>query len=328
MTTAKQTTNIANFHFYDFQPQADDLAEDAIRGLSQQPKALPPKLLYDDKGAELFVRIVQQPEYYIPQLEQHILAAHLPEINELLGEQIDLIEPGAGDCMKVRQLLANNDQIRSYVPLEISGPILHDTARDVARQYPGVDVHAVAADYLNGFRLPATVSPRGSNRVIFFPGSSIGNYPPEGSLAVLRSLHELLEGQGHLLIGVDTRKDPAKLLAAYNDAAGITAAFELNVIDHLDRELGLGISSNDFTYEPCWNEAAGCIEMRIAARYPLQFTIRGHRFRLSQGETIYTESSYKYPPAAFCELAQQAGFRGHRVWTDAQGHYAVHYFEA
>ena len=326
--STKRSTVPANFHFYDLAPAPTDVAREVREGLAQEPKMLPPKLLYDERGAELFVQILEQPEYYVPDRERAIMAEHLPAICAELGERVRILEPGAGDCAKIRPLLGHCSQVEVYVPLEISGEMLQTTAQEVAEAFPEVAVHAVCADYLSGLQWPAELPGAELTTVLFMPGSSIGNYPREEAQAVLRWFRQLVGPQGKLLIGVDTLKSPELLIPAYDDAAGVTAAFSMNVLHRLRNELGIDLDPNDFHHEAIFNEAKSCIEMRVVADRHVRFRFEGRTYDIPAGDYIHTESSYKYPPEAFGELAHKAGFGHQRVWTDPEEMFAVHLFDA
>jgi dimethylhistidine N-methyltransferase len=309
--------------FYDRQPKPQDLGAEAIAGLSRQPKALAPKYFYDERGSALFGRICETPEYYLTRAEIEILRARSGALRELIGRQCLLIEPGSGNSRKVRELLAPL-RPRAYFPIDISRASLYRAAMDLAADYPWLEIHAVCADFTASLDLPVVAA--GTRRVVFFPGSSIGNFTPEESVMFLTAIARLVGAGGGLLIGVDLKKDHGLLDAAYNDAAGLTAAFNRNVLARLNRELGCKFDLEAFAHRAFYDAEKGRIEMHLVSLRDQLVVVQGRRFFFRTGETIHTENSYKYTIAEFQALGRRAGFSPQAVWTDNAGLFSVHHF--
>jgi dimethylhistidine N-methyltransferase len=311
-------------HFYDEQPATDDFYTDVILGLQQQPKQIPPKFFYDERGSELFDAICRTEEYYPTRTEQALLQDNAQEIAGLIGERCLLIEPGSGNSEKVR-LLLNALRPAAYLPLDISRDFLYQAAGQVARDYPWLEVHAACVDFTEPLNL--SWCPSGSRKLIFFPGSSIGNFEPEQARGFLANLADVAGSQGSLLIGVDLKKDSNILHAAYNDSGGVTAMFNLNLLTRMQRELGAELDPTLFDHHAYYNDDQGRIEMHLISREPQTVSIDGQSFTFEQGESIHTESSYKYTVEEFTALASKAGFVSRRVWVDSDGLFSLHYFD-
>ncbi|MEL6869003.1 MAG: L-histidine N(alpha)-methyltransferase [Pseudomonadota bacterium] len=302
---------------------AKDTAE-IIAGLQAPQKMLSPKFFYDERGSELFETITEQPEYYPTRTELGILYDNIAAIGDAIGEQASLIEFGAGASVKVRVLLDHLDNITVFVPVDISGDHLQLAADELARDYPAVEVLPVAADFTRPFPLPSPKQTPARN-VVFFPGSTIGNFPPEAALGLLKTMRAVAKEGGGLLIGVDLKKDPAVLERAYNDAAGITAAFNLNMLTHLNREFGADFNVDAFEHRAIYNVELGRIEMHLISKADQRVTIDGTTIAFTAGEYILTECSYKYAVDDFATLAHRAGFRVQQVWTDADQRFSLQY---
>ncbi|MFP4144572.1 MAG: L-histidine N(alpha)-methyltransferase [Phycisphaeraceae bacterium] len=308
----------------DLSPDSDDLLRECVAGLRRRPRELPCKFLYDERGAELFERICDLPEYYPTRTELGILEANLGEIAERLGPSCLVVEPGSGDGRKTRILLGGLDRPSGYVPIDIAREQLWATARELSAAHPEMEILPVCADYAEPMELPACSRPV-ARRVVYFPGSTIGNLHPVEARAFLRRMAELAGPGGAMLIGVDLRKDEATLLAAYNDRAGVTAAFNLNLLDRLNRELGARFEVDGFEHRAVWNDRASRMEMHLVCTRAQVATLGGESFSFRPGESIRTECSYKYTPDAFAELAE--GFRVGKVWTDPGRRFSVQYLE-
>ena len=308
--------------FYDSHPVTSSLYDAVLEGLASQPKSLPPKFFYDERGSELFDAICELPEYYLTRAETEILERNLGEISQLIGAGCILIELGSGNSRKVRRLI---DVIRpqAYVPMDISREYLFSAATDVATEFPWLSVYAACVDYTNVLDLP--FSPPLRRRVAFFPGSSIGNFEPADAVAFMNNTARLVGPGGGLLIGVDLKKDHAVLNAAYNDMAGVTAAFNRNLLSRINRELQATFNPDNFHHCAYYNGAAGRIEMHLVSAADQIVRVENVRFIFHEEETIHTESSYKYHVMEFQALAQRAGFQPRRVWTDAAGMFSVHF---
>lgn len=302
------------------------LFDDALRGLASTPKTLPPKLFYDAAGARLFERICALPEYYLTRAELEILEARVEEIAELTGPGAALIEYGSGAGVKVRLLLDALREPSAYVPIDISAAQLARVAADIAREYPQLLVRPLAADYTRPMSLPEL--PQGGRRLAFFPGSTIGNFHPTEAAAFLRRIRHTIGDEGALVLGVDRRKDPAILRAAYDDAAGVTAAFNRNVLQRLNRELGADFDLTRFSHRAVFNDAASRIEMHLVSEGEQTVHVAGERITFEAGETIWTESSYKYDRSALETLVASAGFRLVRCWTDVKERFWLLYLRS
>jgi dimethylhistidine N-methyltransferase len=285
-----------------------------LQGLLAERKTLPPKLFYDATGAELFERICEQPEYYPTRTELAILHASAGEIAALAGPRCALIEYGSGAGVKVRLLLDALESPVAYVPIDISREQLRRVSSELAAEYPGVSILPIAADYTQPIELPAL--PAGARRLAFFPGSTIGNFHPTEAAAFLSRMRRTLGSAGALVLGVDRRKDASVLDQAYDDSAGVTAAFNRNVLTRLNREYGATFDVGSFSHRAFFNETASRIEMHLVSLADQTATLGDRTIRFERGETIWTESSYKYDARRLEELVAEAGFRIERLWTD------------
>jgi dimethylhistidine N-methyltransferase len=294
---------------------------DLIAGLSATPKSVSPKYFYDDAGSALFDAICGLPEYYPTRKEIALLQRHGAEIAAHIGPEAELIEFGAGSVVKIRHLFDTLELPRRFTPIDISGDHLHAAAAVLRRDYPGIEIRPVVADFTQPLNFPIRDDAR---RVGFFPGSSIGNFTPEEALAFLGRLTGLLRGGG-LLIAVDLVKEPALLHAAYNDTAGVTARFNLNLLARANRELDADFDLDGFDHYAFYHPVASRIEMHLISRRAQTVRIGGQQFAFAEGETIHTECSYKYTVASFQALARAAGFNPVSVWED--GWMSVHWLE-
>lgn len=309
--------------FYDRHPAASDFYAEVIHGLSQRPRSIGPKFFYDEYGSRLFEAITRTREYYPTRIELAILEQYRDDIARHIGSDCVLIEPGSGNSRKVRILL-DSLKPRAYVPIDISKDYLRLTARHIAVEYPWLEVHAVCADYTTVFALPAGLADGAV--VAFFPGSTIGNFEPEQAVAFLRAMADKVQPHGGLLIGVDLKKHPQRLTAAYNDAQGITAAFNLNLLTRINRELQGDFDLDKFYHHAYYNADIGRIEMHLVSDDAQLVHVAGKSFWFEKFETIHTENSYKYSIDEFKMLAAQAGFLSEAVWTDAEKLFSMHYF--
>ncbi len=305
--------------------EAGGFAHDLLQALAQRPRRVSPKWFYDARGSQLFDRICALPEYYPTRTELGILRQRADEIARHIGPGADIVEFGAGSLVKVRLLLAALRAPRRYLPIDISGEHLGGAARALRADHPGLTVQPVVADYTRALALPAPLP--GARRVGFFPGSTLGNFEPADALAFLRQAARLLAGGG-LLLGVDLVKPPALLHAAYNDAQGVTAAFNLNLLARANAELGTDFDLRGFEHAAFYNAPLQRIEMHLASRRAQTVTLRGQRFAFDEGETLHTECSYKYTIDGLRALAARAGFGIGPVWTDAERLISVHWLPA
>ncbi|MGD2056187.1 MAG: L-histidine N(alpha)-methyltransferase [Gammaproteobacteria bacterium] len=315
--------SVAEIRFSNANPGHADLYSEIFAGLSRRPCRIPPKFFYDEEGSRLFERICEQPEYYPTRTETALLQQVAGEITELAGGTgCYLVEPGSGSCEKVRTLL-NPLKPDTYIPMDISCEHLRQAAHSVASEYPWLEVHAVCADITDTVSLPFI--PEHATRVVFYPGSSIGNFEPFEAATFLGDLARLAGPNGGVLVGVDLKKDPAVLNAAYNDARGITAAFNLNLLKRINRELDGDFDIASFEHCAFYNETAGRIEMHLISNRRQTVHIDGHRFEFERNEHIHTENSYKYTIGEFQALARRAGLIPCAVWTDSAALFSLHF---
>jgi dimethylhistidine N-methyltransferase len=303
-----------------------DFARELIAGLQQRPKSVSPKFFYDAAGSALFEQICELPEYYPTRTEIGILTTHAQAIARCIGPRAEIVEFGAGSLRKLRLLLDALDEPLRYTPIDISGEHLLEAAAALRRERPQLDVLPVIADFSGALNLPPAPA-EAASRVGFFPGSSIGNFAPDEALRLLQRMATWLAGGG-LLIGVDLVKDPAELHAAYNDAAGVTAAFNLNLLVRANRELGADFELARFAHYAFYNPLARRIEMHLISRGAQTVHVAGERFEFADGESLHTENSYKYTVDGFRALAREAGFMPEAVWCDAAQRFAVHWLAA
>jgi len=301
-----------------------EFERDFRAALAQRPHRISPKYFYDAEGSRLFDRICELPEYYPTRTELAILQESVGAMAALAGPGAEIVEFGAGSLRKVRLLLQAFEAPARYLPIDISGEHLRDAATILHKEFAGLEVQPVVADYTGALQLP----PAGpGKRIGFFPGSTIGNFTPEEALAFLGGAAEQLRG-GALLLGVDLVKDPQLLHAAYNDAEGVTAAFNLNLLVRANRELGANFVPARFAHYAFYNVPLQRIEMHLVSRARQAVTLAGEGFVLDEGETLHTENSYKFTMMGVRTLAQRAGFRPGPVWTDTDNLFSVHWLHA
>jgi len=322
----RQGGALAQFH--DLTPAEESFRDAILGGLGRRQKSIPCRFLYDERGSDLFEQICELPEYYLTRTEMALLAERADEIGRLAGRHAQLIEFGSGASRKVRLLLDALAEPAAYVAIDISREPLRRAAEEVAADFPDVPVVAVCADYLQPLRLPALPARGEGRRLGFFPGSTIGNFVPDEAVDFLAGCRRVVGRGGAMLVGVDLKKDPAVLDAAYNDSAGITAAFNLNLLERINRELDADFDLDRFAHEAFYNQAAGRIEIYIRSLADQIVTVAGRAIRFAAGERIHTEDSCKYSIGEFQRLAGRAGFRPVRHWTDADDLFSMHLLEA
>lgn len=305
---------------------AAEFADDVINGLSQPQKSVPSKYFYDARGSDLFEQICDLPEYYPTRTEIGLLRTYAGEIAECAGTGVALIEFGSGSSTKVHLLLDALDRPRAYVPVDISGAHLRAGASAVDADYPDLDVWPVHADFTHRFELPIEVST--APHLGFFPGSTIGNFRRDAALSFLADARQTLGAGGTFLVGVDLKKDADTLHAAYDDAAGVTAAFNMNLLRRINRELGADFDLGSFAHAALFNENRGAVEMHLVSKATQSVDILGHRFEFAPDETIHTEDSHKYSVASFTDMAVRAGWRAERVWCDPDELFSLHFLRA
>lgn len=314
----------SRFSFHDLRLDAGGFLEDVITGLSRPQKELSPKYFYDERGCELFEAICELPEYYPTRTEIAMMRDRVGEMARHLGPGCLLIEYGSGSGRKTR-ILIDALQPLAYVPIDIAARQLAASCAELARTFPRLAIIAVCADYSRPFALAELDGLAARRRIIYFPGSTIGNFTVPEAGAFLANARAIVGAGGGLLIGVDLKKDPARLHAAYNDAQGVTAEFNLNLLARINRELGADFDLAAFRHRAFYHAAMGRIEMHLESLKDQQVTVAGRSFRFRRGETIHTENSYKYSVAEFQALARGAGFEPVECWTDPERLFAVHY---
>ena len=301
----------------------DDFATAVVDGLAQPRKVIPARCFYDFRGSELFEEITRLPEYYLTRTERALLERHGQDIARLAGHGRPLVEFGAGAAIKTR-LLINATRPRVFVPIDISGDFLAQAAAELARDYPAMRVQPLTGDFTRPLALPALGGPLTG----FFPGSTIGNFDHGSAVDLLRSFRRTLGAGARLVIGIDTRKNPRLLEAAYDDAAGVTAEFNLNLLHRINRELDGTVPVASFEHRAVWCDRLGRIEMHLAATQNVIFEAAGQRFRMTAGETIHTENSYKYVLAETRLLARASGWEPIGTWSDEDQMFGVHVWAA
>lgn len=309
----------------DLEPISEDFLAEVIEGLGSSPPSLPCKFFYDERGAELFQQICELPEYYITRAETEILRRYGAEMAESVGENAELVGFGTGAGVKTRMLLENLKNPIAYVPVDISKQRLMESAAALSRAMPALEILPVCADYLQEIELPRPLR-KADHVAVYFPGSTIGNLEPPLARDFLQRVCNLCGKSGGLIIGVDLQKPKKRIEAAYNDSAGITAAFNLNLLVRLNRELSSDFQLSQWRHRAIYNEDAGRIEMHLVCEADQMVHIDGSKFRFRRGEFIITEFSYKHTPEGFATLALSAGFQLANTWTDSQQLFAVFHF--
>ena len=312
----------------DLEPSTEEFRSAVLAGLGQRQKSLPCKFFYDAEGSRLFDQICELPEYYPTRTELKLLADRAGEIAQLIGPQARLVEFGSGAGIKIRLLLNALDRPAAYVPVDISREHLLMAAADLARDFPKLQIAPICADYTKPFALPASSGLRPATTVGFFPGSTIGNFTPTEARAFLTRARRLLGPGSSMVVGVDLRTDERILVPAYDDAAGVTAAFNLNLLVRINRELDGDFALDQFAHEARWNDALGRIEMHLVSRRDQDVRIGADRFTFRAGETIHTENSHKYTLDQFRAMAVETGYKPRAAWTDAAGLFSVHMLDA
>lgn len=302
-------------------------AQAMLDGLTRRPKQTSPKWFYDARGSALFEQITDLPEYYPTRTEIALLQTHLPQMVEGLGTGLVVVELGSGSSRKTPLLLSALQAPAVYAPIDISHAALHGACAALRARFPGLKLAPVVADFTEALALPADLVAHAGPRLGFFPGSTLGNFTPAQAALFLRRLKRLLGPGGRLLLGLDTVKDEATLLRAYDDAAGVTAAFNLNLLERMNRELGAELDLDQYAHEARWNATESRIEMHIVSRRAHVLDLLGERIVFRAGESIHTESSYKYSPAAARALFESSGWLMAGCWLAddaAFGCYRLH----
>lgn len=303
-----------------------ELLAAVLEGLQCTPKRLSPVWFYDELGSSLFDAICELPEYYVTRTELAIMQAHASDMGQHIGPDAAVIEYGSGTSLKTRLLLNHLETPRVYVPVDISRSHLMDAAGELAREYPHVEIAPVCADFTQPFELPlhAGIAQR---KVVYFPGSTIGNFSRAAAKELLCGMHKLVGPRGAVLIGVDLKKDVAVLERAYNDSAGVTAEFNLNALRHLNRELNTDFKLDNFVHRAAWIEKQSRIEMHLVSRCDQSVHVGSEVVHIARDEYLLTEYCHKYTLESFAQIATEAGFRVDRVWTDVDGAFSVQLLE-
>ena len=339
MQTTLRLPGTPAYHGADWRVAAPSLVEDVLRGLQGEPKRLSPTYFYDERGSQLFDEICELPEYYITRTETRILERHAQEIADRIGENALLVELGSGASTKTRLLLDRLPDLAAYVPVDISRTHLMAAAQRIASAYPGLEVLPACADFTQAFPVPK--SRRTPSRVVvFFPGSTIGNFDPPAAIELMKVMRRIATGAatarlgsspgtsaGGLVIGFDLVKDPAILERAYDDSAGVTTEFNLNVLRRLNRDLGADFDLQAFRHEAIWVPEANRIEMRLISRVAQAVTIAGEVISFAADEPIVTEHCHKYTPGLFAAQARAAGWTARQTWADERNYFHVQYLE-
>ncbi len=308
----------------DVSPDRDEFLADVLAGLKNPQKSVPAKYLYDRKGSRLFDRICGLDEYYPTRTEIEIMQDYVHEMADVLGRGCVIVEYGSGSSTKTPILLDALESPAAYVPVDICMEHLTEAAEELSRDYPGIAVHPICADFTQDFDVPS-FAPHERRRVAYFPGSTIGNFPPAKAVACLQSMADLVGPGGGVLIGVDLKKDPAILEPAYDDCEGVTRDFTMNLLTRMNRELGSDFRPDAFRFKSFWNETDGRIEMHIESCCEQTVRINGCVTSFKESETIHTESSHKFSLSQFAEIAASANLNVDRVWSDDKNLFSVQY---
>jgi len=309
--------------FHDFLPPRETFLDDVLAGLALAQKSIPPKYFYDEQGCRLFEAICKLPEYYPTRTETAILRGCAAEIAQFIGPEAELIEFGSGAQAKTR-ILIEALQAPLYVPVDIAGETLRSSSLELARHYPRLNIVGICADYSRPFALPEFDGAPIRRKVVFFPGSTIGNFTPTEAVAFLEHVRRTAGAGGALIIGVDLKKEKRLLEAAYADAQGVTARFNLNLLHRINRELHGDFQVERFRHKAFYDPVLGRVEMHLESLGSQCAHLAGRGFDFAPGETIHTEISCKYSIAEFQEMGRRAGFSPEKIWTDPDGWFGVH----
>jgi len=324
MTTPSPAGNLS--FFKDLHPPQSHFREDVLNGLSKARKSIPPKHFYDARGSALFDDITGTEDYYVSRTELSILDTIADEIAAKAGSGAVVIEPGSGSSVKIDKLLSALDHPAAYIALDISKEHLIAACEDLAKRFDGLEVGAVCADFTQPVALDDLPIPEGK-RLVFFPGSTIGNFEPGGAKALLETFHGWLRPGDALLIGADRVKSAEILENAYDDALGVTAAFNLNLLTRINRELNGTLDVDAFKHCATWNADLARVEMHLVAKRGTQFSVSGQDFQMKAGETIHTENSHKFTIPRFTALAASADLDVKQDWSDARGYFTLYWLE-
>lgn len=316
----------SNLQLIDYHPPMADMRADVLEGLSQRRKTLSSKYFYNERGSHLFEAITRLPEYYLTRTEADIMQTYLPVIAERIGPHSAVIEFGSGTGEKISRLLRHLENPVACIPVEISQSHLLASAEALAKKFPQLEVIAICADFTQPFKLPPL--PQTHRNLVFFPGSTIGNFAPAEAIELLKVMRDVAGDNGGLLIGTDLVKDKTVLEAAYNDAQGVTAEFNLNLLRRINDRLDADFDLDCFRHEALYKEDESRIEMYLVSQKAQTVQIGEERFDFGDGERILTEYSHKYELRSFANIATQAGFTVQKAWTDPRKFFAVQYLRA
>ncbi|MCH9695160.1 MAG: L-histidine N(alpha)-methyltransferase [Gammaproteobacteria bacterium] len=305
-------------------PVSSTEISEIVDGLSAKQKQISPKYFYDERGSQLFDAITRLPEYYLTNTELGIMRDNIAEITEKVGKQASLIEFGSGSSLKTRVLLEHLSELAAYVPVDISAEHLHTSADEIRAEFPHIDVLPVVADFTKLFQLPRPMVMPVRN-VVYFPGSTIGNFEHAVAMELLRVMHHEAGKGGALLIGVDLQKDPEVIESAYNDSAGVTAEFNLNMLRHLNCDYGANFDVDEFAHSANYDPDKGRVEIKLISQTNQTFEVGDKAFDIADGEAILTEYSHKYTLDGFAAMAAEAGFVVEKVWTDKEQLFSVQF---
>lgn len=310
-----------------FPIEQEDFREHVIQGLKKIPKKLSPKFFYDKRGSEFFEKICAQPEYYVPNIESEILKNSVEEIQKITGSDINLLEFGSGASVKTRILLKAYPKIATYLPVDISEDFLEETARKIDTDFPHIQVTGISADFSADFELPNEILEDSRPLVLFFPGSSVGNFEPEAAMKLFRNINKLLRKGDFLLIGIDRRKDPQVLESAYNDAKGMTAEFNKNILHRIRDELNVDVDPKLFEHRAFYNSELGRVEMHLVSKQNQNLNFGKENIELKNEESIHTECSYKFEIEGFQNLFKETSLKLKKSWSDPKDYFSVLVFK-
>lgn len=311
----------------DHGPSTSTMLKEVLIGLSQHQKSLPPKYFYDKKGSEIFEKICLLNEYYPARAETEILSTYAQEIASLMGEESLILEPGSGAGQKIRFLIPHLMGPVGYVPIDIEKEMLLKMTDEIRSEFPFLKVSPICADFNQEMDVILNRNDTKNKRVVFFPGSTLGNFTPLEAISFLKKIGRIIGHGGGLLIGIDLKKNPKTMIKAYDDAGGVTADFNLNLLERLNREISASFDLDSFFHKAQYNEELGRIEMHLVSKAAQYIRVNETVFRFRDGETIHTENSYKYTTDEFTELSAKARFKLLKFWKDQQNLFCVYYFE-
>lgn len=309
-----------------YTPQQESIIDEIIDSLSQTQKKLPCKYFYDEKGSDLFEQIVDLDEYYLARTEIAIMNDNIDEIAELIGESCILIEPGSGSANKIKILLENLKKPAAYIPIDISETYVKDSAQKLSKDYPDLKIVPIIADYTSDFKLPQ-FNFKYNKLVVYYPGSTIGNFSPDGARAFLKKIARMSGKNNYLLIGIDLKKDKDTLERAYNDSRGITEKFNINMLNNLNNLVESDFIAEKWSHKAFFNEEENRIEMHLVSKENQTVKLNGYAVDFLEGETIHTENSYKYCIDGFCDLVSDE-YKLNKFWTDKKKNFAVILFHS